>query len=64
VLSSAPASWLGETGRLDATRLARLSGGVDGRAFYLCCPPPMMAAMVRGLRRMGVPPARIHTDQF
>jgi len=64
VLSNAPASWLGETGRLDATRLARLSGGVEGRAFYLCCPPPMMTAMVRGLRRMGVPPARIHTDQF
>jgi len=64
VLSNAPASWLGETGRLDATRLARLLGGVDGRAFYLCCPPPMMAAMVLGLRRMGVPPTRIHTDQF
>jgi predicted ferric reductase len=64
VLSSAPASWGGETGRLDAARLARLSGGVEGRAFYLCCPPPMMTAMVRGLRRMGVSPARIHTDQF
>jgi len=64
VLSNASDSWAGETGRLDAARLARLSGGVEDRAFYLCCPPPMMAAMVRGLRRMGVPPARIHTDQF
>jgi len=24
--------------RLDADRLARLCGGVDGQAFYLCCP--------------------------
>jgi ring-1,2-phenylacetyl-CoA epoxidase subunit PaaE len=64
VLSNAPASWIGETGRLDAVRLVRLSGGVEDRAFYLCCPPPMMAALVRGLLRMGVPPSRIHTDQF
>ena len=64
VLSNASASWVGETGRLDAERLAGLCGGVEGRAFYLCCPSPMMAALVRGLRRMGVHPSRIHTDQF
>lgn len=64
VLSSAPASWIGETGRLDADRLARLCGGVDGQAFYLCCPPPMTASLIRGLRRIGVSPRRIHTDHF
>jgi len=64
VLSSAPASWVGESGRLDADRLARLSGGVEGKAFYLCCPPPMTASLIRGLRRMGVSPRRIHTDHF
>jgi predicted ferric reductase len=64
VLSNAPASWVGETGRLDADRLARLCGGVEGQAFYLCCPPPMTASLVGGLRRMGVSPRRIHTDQF
>ena len=64
VLSSAPASWVGETGRLDADRLARLCGGVEGQAFYLCCPPPMMVSLIRGLRRMGVSPRRIHADQF
>ena len=63
VLSNASASWVGETGRLDADRLARLCGGVEGRAFYLCCPPPM-AALARGLRRMGVHPSRVHADQF
>ena len=43
VLSNAPASWVGETGRLDADRLARLCGSVEDQAFYLCCPPPMTA---------------------
>ena len=64
VLASAPPSWIGETGRLDATRLARLSGGVKGRAFYLCCPAPMTASLVRGLVRMGVGLRHIHTDHF
>src|SRR5262249_14433847 len=43
VLSDAPPSWAGETGRLDALRLARLCGGVADKTFYLCCPPPMLA---------------------
>ena len=65
VLADAPASWVGETGRLDADRLASLlCGDVESKAFYLCCPPPMTAMLVRGLRRMGVSPRRIHTDQF
>ena len=64
VLSEAPASWTGATGRLDAERLARLCGGVEGRAFYLCCPPAMGNALMRGLRERGVDPRRIHADQF
>ncbi|HEY3155849.1 MAG TPA: ferredoxin reductase family protein [Candidatus Eisenbacteria bacterium] len=64
VLADAPSSWVGETGKLDADRLLRLCGGAEGKAFYLCCPPPMTAALIRGLRRMGVSPRRIHTDYF
>jgi len=64
VLASAPPSWDGETGKLDVDRLVRLCGGTEGKAFYLCCPPPMAAALIRGLRRMGVSPRRIHTDHF
>jgi predicted ferric reductase len=64
VLSDAPASWAGATGRLDAERLARLCGGVEGQAFYLCCPAAMTASLIRGLRQRGVDPRRIHTDQF
>jgi predicted ferric reductase len=64
VLSDAPASWIGETGRLDADRLARLCGGVEGRAFYLCCPPLMTASLIHGLQQMGVNPRHIHADHF
>jgi predicted ferric reductase len=64
VLADAPSSWVGETGKLDADRLARLCGGVESKAFYLCCPPPMAASLIRGLRRKGVNPRRIHTDHF
>jgi predicted ferric reductase len=59
-----PCTWNRETGRLDAVRLVQLCGGIDGCAFYLCCPPPMTAALIRGLRKMGVSPRRIHTDYF
>ena len=64
VLDTAPPSWVGETGPLDFDRLARLCGGVKGKAFYLCCPPAMMAALIRGLRRAGVSPRHIHADYF
>jgi predicted ferric reductase len=64
VLADAPTSWVGETGKLDADRLVRLCRGVEDKAFYLCCPPPMTAALMRGLRRMGVRPRRIHMDYF
>jgi predicted ferric reductase len=64
VLADAPPSWVGETGKLDADRVVRLCGGVEGKAFYICCPPPMAASLIRGLRRMGVSPRRIHTDYF
>ena len=64
VLANASSSWVGETGKLDADRLLGLCGGIEGRAFYLCCPPPMAASLIRGLRRKGVSPRRIHADYF
>jgi predicted ferric reductase len=64
VLSDPPPQWHGETGRLDADRIIQLCGGIEGKSFYLCCPSPMTAALVRGLRRLGVRPRHIHTDHF
>jgi ferredoxin-NADP reductase len=64
VLSDPSPWWRGETGRLDAARLAQLCDGVAGKSFYLCGPPTMTGTLVRGLRRMGVSQRRIHTDYF
>jgi predicted ferric reductase len=64
VLSGPPAGWHGEKGRLDADRLLHLSGGPAGKTFYLCCPPEMTEALIRGLRRRQVSAAHIHADYF
>jgi len=64
VLSQPPSWWAGEIGRIDTNRLQAWSGGVDGKAFYLCCPPKMTGELVRGLRRMRVSPRRVHCDYF
>jgi predicted ferric reductase len=69
LLSKPPDGWEGESGHLDAGRLLQMAGGAEAavredKAFYLCCPPAMTAALIRGLRRHGVSAARIHTDYF
>jgi predicted ferric reductase len=64
IFSDPPPGWPGETGRLDAERIARLCNGIEGRGFYLCCPGAMTTSLVSGLRRLGVSQRRIHTDHF
>jgi predicted ferric reductase len=31
---------------------------------YMCGPPPMTAALAKGFRRLGIPPARVRWEQF
>ncbi|HJW13909.1 MAG TPA: ferredoxin reductase family protein, partial [Thermoanaerobaculia bacterium] len=64
VLADATPSWAGATGRVDADRVVGLCGGVEGKAFYLCGPPPMMKTLIHGLKRAGVSPSRVHADYF
>jgi predicted ferric reductase len=64
VLSQPPAGWAGPAGRLDVESLRSLCGGFSGKTFFLCCPPLMMSGLIRGLRRAGVGPGRIHADYF
>jgi hypothetical protein len=42
----------------------RWAGGVDGKVFYLCCPPPMTRALLRGLKSKGVSSHCLRTDFF
>jgi ferredoxin-NADP reductase len=59
-----PADWVGRTHRLDAASLLSLCGGLSGKVFFICCPPPMASGLIRGLRKAGVAPGRIHADYF
>jgi predicted ferric reductase len=64
VLSQPPAGWDGPAGRLDTESLRSLCAGFAGKTFFLCCPPLMASALIRGLRGAGVGPERIHADYF
>lgn len=64
VLSQPPPWWAGQTGRIDARRLDEWCGGVQDKAFYLCCPPQMNVQLIRGLWDRGVSPRHIHCDDF
>lgn len=63
VLSDEP-GWEGEKGVVDAAMLARLAPDLAERDAFLCGPPPMMAALRRGLKAAGVPGENIHYEAF
>ena len=56
--------WTGEKGVVDAAMLARLAPDFAGRDAFLCGPPPMMAALRRGLKAAGMPEENIHYEAF
>lgn len=64
ILSRPPDDWVGPSGRLDTECLRSLCGGFSGKAFFICCPPIMASGLIRGLRKSGVGPGRIHADYF
>jgi predicted ferric reductase len=64
ILSRPRADWVGRTGRLDTATLLSLCGGFSGKVFFICCPPVMASGLIRGLRKAGVAPGRIHADYF
>lgn len=63
VMSDDPA-WLGEKGRVDRERLARLVPDVREREVYLCGPPVMMKAVRTALAGLGVPGRLLHYERF
>ncbi|WP_432118014.1 ferredoxin reductase family protein [Streptomyces sp. bgisy032] len=50
--------------RLAPGELARLVPDIAERDVYLCGPPPMMNAVLRSLRELGVPRSQIHFERF
>jgi predicted ferric reductase len=65
VLSRAGESWSGERGRIDADFVKQHIGGSAGdKTFYVCGPPPMMAGLIAGIIKLGVPPSRVRSERF
>jgi predicted ferric reductase len=64
VLSRPSVDWLGPVGRLDTASLRFLCGGFSCKTFFICCPPILASELIRGLRKAGVSPKRIHADYF
>jgi predicted ferric reductase len=66
IVQNAPEDWTGETGYLSREMLARHLP--DRRCarfhFFLCGPPPMLAAAEEHLRALRVPRGHIHVEIF
>jgi NAD(P)H-flavin reductase len=57
--------WRGEHGRITADVLHRhLPYRYERMQLFVCGPPPMLESVVKTLRSLGVPVARIHTERF
>jgi nitric oxide dioxygenase len=51
-------------GFVEAASLTALLPDPGGADYYLCGPKPFMACLYEGLRRAGVPEARVHFEFF
>ena len=49
---------------LDVDFIEKTSGGLSGKDFYICGPPPMMRSLKKQLKGKGVPGTSIHSEEF
>lgn len=64
VIQEPPADWTGERGYLTQEVLERFLDDPGAQEFFLCGPPPMIAAVEAMLGAIGVPQGRIHYERF
>ncbi len=64
VISEPSPSFRGRRGFLDAARIRKEVGDIEGRTFYLCGPNPMLELCRAALDELGVPRQRIRTELF
>lgn len=66
VLTNEDEDWEGERGMFDYEMLTKLVPNemLEQASFFICGPPPMMAAVRNSLSRMDVPKQRMHWEQF
>jgi predicted ferric reductase len=66
VLSEPPQGWTGETGMIDDGLLERVLGPEErkGWIYVVCGPGPMIPAVTRSLRRLGIGRRQIVSERF
>jgi predicted ferric reductase len=65
VLTEPHPGWQGENGFIDAALLRRqLPYDLCAADVFVCGPPPVLAAALDGLERLGVAPEHVHAEQF
>jgi glycine betaine catabolism B len=64
ILEEPPAGWKGYVGRITREILIKELPDIAGRTFFVCGPPPMIAAVDRLLAELSVPPARVKKESF
>lgn len=64
VLTKPSPAWTGERGFIDREKLERFSPAGVRVEYFICGPDPMMDAVERALRDMGVPAGDYHSERF
>ncbi|MEW6530790.1 MAG: ferredoxin reductase family protein [Thermodesulfobacteriota bacterium] len=65
IVSSPESGWTGESGHLDRDKLVQLLGRQgEQTAYYICAPPGLAKIVIESLRSIGVPYARMRTEEF
>jgi ferredoxin-NADP reductase len=63
-LSQPSETWTGPSGRLNFETVEALVSPLEPSRYFLCGPGDFMDALRESLIAAGVPPQRIHTEQF
>ncbi|MGZ6004755.1 MAG: ferredoxin reductase family protein [Candidatus Saccharimonadales bacterium] len=53
-----------QKGFLNADYIEQTSGGLTGKDFFICGPPPMMKSMRDQLKKKHIPRSAIHSEEF
>lgn len=64
ILNEASSAWKGATGVIDAELVKKEVPDYKKRAFYACGPPPMVQAMEKLIRDLGLPLTQLRLEAF
>ncbi|MFW5820643.1 MAG: hypothetical protein ACOCWA_05095 [Bacteroidota bacterium] len=64
-LSHPEDGWQGESGHITGKKIKEHVGeDFNRKSFWVCGPPPMQESIIKQLSEMGIPPKRIHAENF